>query len=129
MIDTYAYSNALRDVHPAEKISFAFLTVLVCLLTHSTLVLLLVVAIMTIATVYKAGIPLGFYAKALCLPLSFAVLAGIGVAVGVVAPGDETAVGVTLLGKTIGITIVTAKEAALLVLKTVASMSGLFFFP
>ncbi|MBF0336542.1 MAG: hypothetical protein HQL05_01795 [Nitrospirae bacterium] len=129
MIDIYAYNNALRDVHPAEKLSFALLTVLVCLLTHSALVLLLVVTIMTAATVYKAGIPLGFYAKALCLPLSFVLLGGIGVAVGVVVPGDESAVGVTLLGKTIGITIATAKEAALLVLKTVASMSALFFFP
>ncbi|KJU84058.1 cobalt ABC transporter inner membrane subunit CbiQ [Candidatus Magnetobacterium bavaricum] len=129
MIDTYVYSNALRDVHPAEKLSFALTAVLICLLTHSAVVLTLVLAIMTAATVYRAGIPLAFYVKALCLPLSFAVLGGIGVAVGVVAPGDDTVIGVTLLGKTIGITIVTAKEAALLVLKTVASMSGLFFFP
>ncbi|MBF0345488.1 MAG: hypothetical protein HQL06_14825 [Nitrospirae bacterium] len=128
MIDTYAYNNALKDVHPAEKFFLASPIVLLCLITKSEIVLFLAASVTTIATVYRAGIPLGFYLKTLCLPLSFAILGGFGVALAVVPSGVETLFGITFFGKTIGITLESLRSASLLVLKTVAAMSALFFF-
>jgi len=68
-IDFYAYSNKLNAVHPLEKALFAFIAMLICLLSGSIFTPLLILVLMTAAIVLMAGIPARMYGKLLLLPL------------------------------------------------------------
>ncbi|WP_227762074.1 cobalt ECF transporter T component CbiQ [Zhaonella formicivorans] len=70
-IDQYAYSSALKDVHPVEKFIFAISLLLICLLADSLVISVIVIALAAIATVGMARIPGSYYAKMLLMPLAF----------------------------------------------------------
>ena len=87
-IDLYAYHNRLRTTHPAEKILFAGLTILICLVASSPVVALLALAFVTVAVVGVAGIPLRAFWYFVRLPASFIVLGVLTLAVMSVDPAD-----------------------------------------
>jgi hypothetical protein len=61
-IDSYAYCNNLKTVHPAEKSLFALMSVLACLTAATLITPLIVLALMAGGIVIKAGIPTRIFA-------------------------------------------------------------------
>ena len=74
IIDKLAYTNRLRGTHPAEKMTFALLTLLSVLLTDSVWVLTAVLGIMVLFTLLKIGTPVHIYWKLLLIPAMFIVM-------------------------------------------------------
>ncbi|EIT83846.1 cobalt ABC transporter inner membrane subunit CbiQ [Fictibacillus macauensis ZFHKF-1] len=70
-LQDYAYSNALRNVHPAEKTLFVMLFLLFTVATKNMYVALLSFIIMSSSTVLVARIPALHYMKLLTLPFFF----------------------------------------------------------
>lgn len=70
-IDTYAYSNRWRGVHPGEKGLFALFCLTAALLSRTTLLPFVVAALCAILTVTGAGIPWRSYLRLALLPALF----------------------------------------------------------
>ena len=73
-IDSYAYVNRLRRLHPAEKILFSSAMLLVCLLSPSWPACVAVLLVMALCTVAWAGVRFSFYLRLLSVPLVFLAL-------------------------------------------------------
>jgi len=71
--DSYAYSNRLRQLPPADRLSFAAV-LLCCSLLFHTPAHLAILAWLFLWTVGYAGIPLRIYLKVLALPAGFLLL-------------------------------------------------------
>lgn len=70
-IDTHAYSNRWRRVHPAEKGLFALLCLTSALLSRTVLLPLVIAAVTIIMTVAGAGIPWRSYLRIALIPALF----------------------------------------------------------
>jgi cobalt/nickel transport system permease protein len=73
-IDTYAYTNRLKQVHPFEKTIFAMMTLAVCLAFKDFDLYFFVIGSMAAIVVGIAGIPATYYLKVLTLPLPFVLM-------------------------------------------------------
>lgn len=73
IIDKLCYYSKLRYVNAAEKFAFSMLTLTACILSRSTAIAFLVLAVTGILTVYKGGIPLFRYIKLMTVPIVFLV--------------------------------------------------------
>ncbi|HIZ82219.1 MAG TPA: cobalt ECF transporter T component CbiQ [Candidatus Mediterraneibacter pullistercoris] len=71
LIDKLSYQSKLRYVNASEKLVYAVLTLVLCVLSRSLRVAVLVFAVNGILTVGKGGIPLSRYIKLLMIPLAF----------------------------------------------------------
>ena len=71
LIDKLSYQSKLRYVNASEKIVNALLTLVLCVLSRSVKVAVLVFAVNGVLTVGKGGIPLFRYIKLLMIPLAF----------------------------------------------------------
>ena len=80
-IDTYAYSNRWRQVHPGEKGLFALFCLAAALLSRTPLVPLGIAAAMGVLTVMGAGIPLREYLRLAVLPALFLLWSCLALAV------------------------------------------------
>ncbi len=118
-IDMYAYQNRLRDAHPAEKMLFAGLTILICLIASSPLVALLALGIVTVAVVRVAGIPLRAFSYFVRLPAGFILIGVLTLAITSVDPANPA----TLLALPIGPWHVGVMESSLARAVQVASVS------
>lgn len=72
-IDDYAYTSALRNVHPIEKVGFTFSFLLFTIMTKNLLIACLTFIVMSIGIVYAAKIPFVHYVKLLLLPSFFLI--------------------------------------------------------
>jgi cobalt/nickel transport system permease protein len=86
-IDAYAYANRLRWCHPAEKILFTILTILIVLVAGSPIVAALAFLLGALAATRLAAIPLRAYWYFVRLPLGFIVISVLTMAVTTV-PAD-----------------------------------------
>ena len=118
-IDMYAYHNRLRDAHPAEKMLFAGLTILICLIASSPVVALLALGFVTVAVVRVAGIPLRAFWYFVRLPAGFILIGVLTLAITTVVPADPT----TLAALPIGPWHVGVMESSLARAVQVASVS------
>ncbi len=80
-IDKWAYSSKIKDRDPMEKLSFALLTLSVCLWANSITVSIAVLLIMIWANVWQGGIPLAQVMKLLVIPLVFLLIGAATIAV------------------------------------------------
>ena len=99
-IDAYAYANALRWTHPAEKILFAGCTIALCLIAGSPVVAALAFLLSALAATRLARIPLRAFWYFVRLPIGFIVISVLTMAVTTV-PADPTAAG-TLVSLPVG---------------------------
>jgi cobalt/nickel transport system permease protein len=82
---------------------------------------------MAFASIFKAGIPKGFYIKIMLLPLSFLILAVLTIAFVRVTGGEDIIFKINVLGYSIGITFESLKMAGKLFLKSLGAVSCLYF--
>jgi len=80
-IDTFAYSNRWRMVHPGEKGLFTLLCLIAALLSKTALVPLGIAAAMAIMTVMGAAIPWRLYLRLMILPFLFLLWSCLALAV------------------------------------------------
>ena len=71
LIDKLSYQTKLRYVNASEKLVYALLTLVLCVLSRSVKVAVLVFAVNGVLTVGKGGIPFFRYIKLLMIPLAF----------------------------------------------------------
>lgn len=126
-IDQYSYSNKLRSCHPGEKFGFALLTMAICLFSASVAACLAVALLMAGAAVLRAGIPWRFYCKLMALPLSFMLLGVAAIALSFTRDPGGAVFGINLAGVTIGTTAQALETAALVLAKSLGSVSCLYF--
>ena len=74
LIDKLSYQSKLRYVNASEKLMYAVLTLVLCILSRSVRVAVLVFAVNGILTVGKGGIPLFRYIKLLMIPFAFLIV-------------------------------------------------------
>lgn len=74
VLDNMAHSNALRNVNPQFKVLFALMTMVICLLSTSPIIPLLIALIISSILIFKAKIRANFYIKFLAIPLTFALV-------------------------------------------------------
>ena len=72
-IDKLCYTSKLRYVNAGEKFAFAVITLLLCVISRSTAVACIVLAVTGILTVWKGGIPLFHYIRYMMIPLAFLI--------------------------------------------------------
>jgi cobalt/nickel transport system permease protein len=70
-IDRYAYASYLRDMHPADKLSLAVMTMLLVLLVDSPGISGLVIIIMSLIVILGAGVKYRHYLQMMMIPMAF----------------------------------------------------------
>ena len=71
-LDHYAHSNAIRNVNTYYKVSFGIITMIVSLVSNSPVIPLTIFVLVSFILLFKAEIPVKFYMKFLTVPLTFA---------------------------------------------------------
>lgn len=80
-LDGYAHSNKLKNVNPYFKVLFAIVTMLVSLVSISPIMPLTIFIFFTFLIIFVAKIPVKFYLKFLTVPLTFALITFIFMAI------------------------------------------------
>ena len=126
-IDSYAYSNHLKKIHPGEKSLFAMITLAVCLTSPTVITPLIVLALMAGGIIFKAGIPARVFLKLLLVPLSFLLLSVLTIAFSISTSSSGFWLAQTMNGLTIGIRYPDLITAAQLFLRSLGAVSCLYF--
>lgn len=93
LIDSLSYSSKLRYKNPEEKVAFAMLSLVICVVSRSVLAALMILAVNSYLIVQKGGIPFLHYLKYLSVPLAFLTLSTLTIFINVSkAPLDGYAV-------------------------------------
>ena len=83
VIDKLCYNSRLRYVNPMEKFMFSMVTLLLCIISRSVLISVIVLLTNGILTVKKGGIPFFRYRKLMTVPLVFLLLSTVTIIVNV----------------------------------------------
>lgn len=126
-IDQYAYSNALKNIHPMEKFCFALITLGICLWSQSWLFHIIVIVGMTILTVGRAKIPIKFYGELAVAPIFFLVLGVLTIAFVITKESSLVLYGVSLGSYVIGVSAEGLRQAGMIFFRAYASVSCLYF--
>ena len=126
-IDSYAYSNHLKKIHPGEKSLFAMITMTVCLTSPTVITPLLVLAMMAGGIIFKAGIPARVFLKLMFVPLSFLLLSVLTIAFSISTDPFGFLMAQTIKGLTIGIRYPDLITAVQLFLRSLGAVSCLYF--
>lgn len=126
-IDSYAYSNHLRSVHPSEKSLFAIMTMVICITSPTILTPLVILALMAGGIIFKARIPAQVFIKLLLIPLSFLLISVLTIAFSVSTTPSGFWLAQNLNGFTIGIRYPDLVNAVHLFLKSLGAVSCLYF--
>lgn len=78
-IDFYAYNSRIRGWNPAFKVSFALLTLVLCIALNNPWVSVAVILGMAWLTVVKGGLPLSSYLSVLTIPVTFILVGAIAI--------------------------------------------------
>ncbi|SHE40293.1 cobalt/nickel transport system permease protein [Desulforamulus putei DSM 12395] len=126
-IERYAYCNSLRGMHPGEKFLFAVASMTTCLALNSLTVSGIVLLLMAGVTVRKGRIPLYFYIKLLSIPLFFFMAGTITIAINVIHSSDQVLWSWQWANLRFGITVESLLACAKLFLRSMATVSCLYF--
>ncbi|RBW67875.1 cobalt ECF transporter T component CbiQ [Bacillus taeanensis] len=129
-IDDYAYSSVLKDVHPVEKVGFAFAFLLFTIITKNMFIAFITFFVMSITIVLAAKISLVQYIKFLFLPSFFLFSSVIAIIVSI-APVNSVITdaiwNIEMGAWQIYISLSNLKQAYHLSATVIASVSCLYF--
>jgi cobalt/nickel transport system permease protein len=126
-IDNYVYSNKLLKVHPAEKFALAIATMVVCLVSTSIFIPIIVMSLMAWLSIFKAGIPVKIFVRLMLLPIAFLLIGELSIAFSI---SSQTTgfLGYYAVGRYfIGVTAQDLNTAEHLFFKSLGSVSCLYF--
>ena len=125
-IDTYAYSNRWRHIHPAEKGLFALLCLTASLLGRTPLIPLCIAVAMMLITVLGAGTPWREYLRLAALPALFLVWSCLALAISF-SGGEQPLLNIPVLDLTISISQPGLLQAQLTLSRSLAAIFCLLF--
>jgi len=126
-IDSYAYSNRLRTVHPSEKTLFAIVTMVICITSPTILTPLGVLVLMAGGIIFKARIPARVFIRLLLIPLSFLLISVVTIAFSISTNPSGFWLAQNVQGFIIGIRYPDLVTAVHLFLKSLGAVSCLYF--
>jgi len=126
-IDSYAYNNNLKAVHPVEKSLFSMLTMVVCLASPTVITPLIVLMMMAGGIIFGAGIPARVFIKLMLVPFSFLLISVLTIAFSISTTSSGFWIAQTIHGLTIGIHYPDLITAVHLFLKSLGAVSCLYF--
>ncbi|WP_394214183.1 cobalt ECF transporter T component CbiQ [Thermoanaerobacter kivui] len=126
LIDSYSYTNRMYNVHPVEKLLFAFLTMILCF-KFDAYTNIAVIILMFVVTVFKAKIPAKVYIKLMLIPYSFLIISILTLVINVVEDKSIALVSFNIFGITLGITAKGVSTAIILFFRALAVVSCLYF--
>lgn len=88
-IDNIAHNNGLYNVNPKLKVIFAISLLLICVLSNSIIVPLIIAIIMIYLTIFKAKVPLKIYLPLIGTPIGFGIITIILMAIIYSGVGDK----------------------------------------
>lgn len=127
IIDYYAWHNRLRPVNPVEKTVFASSSLVIVLVSHSPAVAGIMILLMATLVVLAAGVPFCFYIKLLALPLAFLLVGALTIALTITRQPQAFLGEVWLAGFHLGFTQTGLVQAGLLLARSLAAVSCLYF--
>ena len=126
-IDHYVHANKLLQVNPAEKFALAILTLIVCLISTSIYIPLIVWSLMAGLTLFKAGIPIKFFVRLMLLPITFLLMGELTIAFSISAQTSGFLYHIVVGQYTIGVTAQDLQTAVHLFAKSLGAVSCLYF--
>jgi cobalt/nickel transport system permease protein len=125
-IDTFAYGNRWRKVHPAEKGLFALLSLTAALLSRTALVPFVIVVTMASSTIFGAGIPWREYVRLTFLPALFLFWSCLALAVSF-SGGDFSLIDIPFLNLTIHLDRLGLDQAQVALARSLGATVSLLF--
>lgn len=127
LLDQYAYTNRLKDIHPIEKTLFSLLTMGVAIVSNNIVVHVLVMLLMAILAVIVARIPMKVYINLILLPFGF-ILIGVIPIIFTGSKHDGSFIySIKLSSLYIGITRSGIEAGLIVCLRSLATISCLYF--
>lgn len=126
-IDKLAYISKLKNVNPMEKFMFAMITLMVCIILNNIIDSIIILLIMTYIIVSIGKIPFKIYIKLMSLPLIFLLIGIITIAINVINNNNDIIFRFSIFDIQLGCTYNSLLSAARLFLKSLASVSCLYF--
>lgn len=126
-IDKYAYASKLKQQNPMEKLTFAMMTICVCLWANNTLISIAVLLIMSWVTIRKGRTPIPIYVKLMLVPMSFLAIGVFTIAFGISHNQNSLIFGVPISDVYIGVTKTGIATATALFFKALGSVSCLYY--
>ncbi|GAB6100467.1 cobalt ECF transporter T component CbiQ [Halanaerocella petrolearia] len=126
-IDQYAYSNQLRSIHPGEKLLFAILTMIICLVANSIVTSLFIILLMVGAIILGAKISSQVVIKLFMIPSSFLLISIMPIIISISRANNHFLWYLNLWGINLGISRQNIIFALQLTFKSLATVSSLYF--
>lgn len=126
VIDQLCYTSGLRTVNAGVKSAFTVLTLLICVISRSVLIAMMVLLVNSIITIHRGKVPFKQYRKLMMIPMTFLILSTLAIIINISPePFDAYAF-------LIGNYFITGSKASLLftvqlILTALAAVSSLYF--
>jgi len=121
-----AYANPWRALHPRDKMAFALATMVIGLISGAA-ACLGIFAAMSYLTVIRAQVPGRFFLRLYLIPFGFLAMGSMSVALTLSADAADAIWAIKLGGSYLGFTPAGLEQAALLLARSGAAVSCLFF--
>lgn len=126
LLDSYAYSNRWRHVHPVEKGLLSIVCLVAALASRSVVVPLVILLLMSGLILFGARIPLRFYLRLLTVPLVFLLVGTAMLAVSF--SGGEISLGeLPLLHLPVALSYAGIDQATMAMARSLGAVSALYF--
>lgn len=126
LLDNYAYSNRLKDVHPGEKLFFALITMAIGFIP-SIYSSALIIIMMAVLVVIVAEIPPKVYMKLMLIPLFFLGMSLLTLLISFGIEPETAWIVFPLFSTNMGITYESLEMAGFIFLRSMALVSCLYF--
>jgi cobalt/nickel transport system permease protein len=126
-IDELAYISKLKKVNPMEKFIFATITMIICISLNDIINSIIIMLLMSFITVFKGKLPFKIYVKLMSLPLVFLIMSVITIAINIAPSSKELIFSFSIFDISMGCTYDSILIATRLFLKSMASVSCLYF--
>lgn len=126
MLDSYAYSNRWRRVHPVEKGLLALLCLVATLVARSPVVPLAIFAVMSGLIVFGARIPAVAYLRLLVIPVGFLIFGAISLMVSF-SGGEIPLARLPMVDLQIALSLTGIRQAETTLARSLGAVSCLYF--
>ena len=126
-IDKLAYISELKKINPMEKFIFAMVTMTICIVLNNIINSIIILLLMSFLTVIRGKIPFKIYIKLILLPIVFLMIGVFTIAVNVLGSNNYLILRFSIFNIELGCTYDSILTATRLFLKSLASVSCLYF--
>lgn len=126
LLDSYAYNNRWRQIHPAEKGLLTLCCLIAALVSRSVIVPVGILALMSGLILIGAGIPLRVYLRLLSVPLVFLLIGTLTLSVSF-SGGDIPLGEIPLLHLPLALSYAGIDQATMALSRSLGAVSALYF--